>query len=309
MGTVDARLRGDDDGWWRMIRIGLDLGGTKIAGAAFDESGREIRRQRVATPHDYPGIVAACAGLAKTLALDMPFRLGICTPGAVDGNAGIIRFSPNVAMMAGKPFVQDLSVATGAAVKLANDAVAFGMSEARDGAASGARKVYAVILGTGVGGALIVDGQPVQGPHALMEWGHIELPWQDASDVPEACACGRAGDVESYLSGPALHRQLKAACGREIGNAELVEGLAQKDAVMLDVVERYTGRLAKALSVPILTMDPDVIVLGGGVSNLEMLYAPLPQKILPHLVVKELKTRIVKAMHGDDSGLRGAAFL
>lgn len=294
-----------------MIHIGLDLGGTKIAGIALSQNGAMLGHHRIPTPHAYADILKACADIVKTLnpTDDTLQRVGICTPGVVDGDRGVITFSPNVAALKDKPFRDDLSKLLNVPVHIANDAACFALSESMDGAGAGARIVYGVILGTGVGGALVVDKKMPSGPHRANEWGHVAFPFPDQDDVPEKCGCGRVGDIESYLSGPALHRQLAKALGRSINNDELDAAINAKDSKVLGVVERYATRLAKALAMLITIVDPDVIVLGGGVSNIEIIYPLVTKVIGQYTLTPVVKTKIVKAKHGDDSGLRGAAWL
>ncbi|MDX1922264.1 MAG: ROK family protein [Alphaproteobacteria bacterium] len=294
-----------------MIHIGLDLGGTKIAGIALSQNGAVLGHHRIATPQTYPDILKACTDLVAKLniANDTVQRVGICTPGVIDTDKGVITFSPNVTALKDKPFRDDLSNALNVPVYIANDAACFTLSESRDGAGAGARIVYGVILGTGVGGALVVDQKMPSGPHRANEWGHVAFPFPDKDDVPAMCGCGRVGDIESYLSGPALHRQLAEKLGRAIGNDELLAGINANDAAIMSVMERYATRLAKALAMLITIVDPDVIVLGGGVSNLDIIYKLVPPLIGKYTLSPVVKTKIIKAKHGDDSGLRGAAWL
>ena len=294
-----------------MTRIGLDLGGTKIAGIALSQNGAVLEHHRIATPQHYPDIVNACVQLVGKLNphKDGVDNIGICTPGVIDYEKGIITFSPNVSALKDKLFRDDLSSALGVPVHLANDAACFTLSESMDGAAAGARIVYGVILGTGVGGALVVDQKMPSGPHRANEWGHIAFPFPDADDVPSICGCGRLGDIESYLSGPALQRQLAEKLGRPVTNDELVAGIKNNDAAIMAVMERYCTRLAKAFAMLITVVDPDVIVLGGGLSNLEIIYQLVPSLLPRYTLSPVVKTKIVKARFGDDSGLRGAAWL
>ncbi len=292
------------------MRIGIDIGGTKIAALALADDGRELAHERVATPKDYREILATCVSLAEKLEGGKGARpLGLCMPGAVDASVGRVRFSPNIHALAGQDFVADMKSRFGREVKIANDAGCFSLSEASDGAAKGLGNVYGVILGTGVGGCQVVEGKIVNGPNAMHEWGHIPLPWAEKTDIPARCGCGREGCVESYLSGPALHRQLHQALGREIGNAELIKAIAQKDETVMRVMDTYSTRLAKALAVLVLVLDPDAIVFGGGLCNLDLLYEEMPKRIPKYTVLPDIQTKVLKAAHGDDSGLRGAAWL
>lgn len=293
------------------MRIGLDLGGTKIAALALSGEGQEVARARTETPKDYAGIIRACTTLVHGFdkELGVKARVGIGAPGVIDGVRGIIRFSPNIPVLAGRPFADDLAAALGRPVRLANDAQCFALSESVDGAGKDAAVVYGVILGTGVGGGLVVNRQLPHGPNAMKEWGHVPLPWAAADDVPTRCGCGRLGCVESYLSGPALHRQLHAALGYPVDNMALQQGIAQGDPAIMAVMDVYITRLAKALAMLATILDPDALVLGGGVSNLDLLYSEVPRRWGAYTVIPDIRTQLLKAHYGDDSGLRGAAWL
>ncbi|NDE90924.1 MAG: ROK family protein [Alphaproteobacteria bacterium] len=293
-----------------MIKIGLDLGGTKIAGIALSPDGAELAHHRIATPQNYPDIIKACVDLVRHVNKGAAFnRVGICTPGVIDQEKGMVMFSPNVPGLKDQHFAHDLSAALSAPVHLANDAACFALSESIDGAGAAARIVYGVVLGTGVGGALVVDKKMPSGPNRANEWGHVPLPWAEPDDVPGRCGCGKMGCVESYCSGTALHRQLAQKLGRTITNDELLTGIAKNDPAIMQVMERFMLHLAKSFAMLITILDPDVIVLGGGVSNLELLYHRIPELLGLYTPFPNVKTKIIKAKHGDDSGLRGAAHL
>ncbi len=295
-----------------MIHIGLDLGGTKISGVALDENGRELARERVATPAGYAELCDACGGLVLRLAKGHAggFSVGVGCPGAVDVKAGVVRFSPNIPSLTDRFFVRDLSRAVGALVRLANDAACFAASEARDGAGAGLPRVYGVVIGTGVGGALAGNGQIIPGPNGFTEWGHVPLPWIKNGDLPlRRCGCGKLGCIESYLSGRALNREVSENLGRDLGNDELNEAIARRVPQVADVMEQYLDRLARAFAMLITILDPHALVLGGGVSNLDILYNEIPARLPAYTPVPEVGTKILKARYGDDSGLRGAAWL
>jgi fructokinase len=295
-----------------MIHIGLDLGGTKISAIALDAAGKELGRTRLPTPKDYPSILAQCAAFVRGFEKETGVKgtVGVGSPGAIDTREGLIRFSPNIEALRGKYLARDLAKDLGVPVKLANDAACFALSESRDGAAAGLNRIYGIILGTGVGGAPVERAQFMSGPNTYNEWGHVSLPWMDDGDLPKpACGCGRVGCIEAYLSGPALHRQLAAALGHECSNDELNAGLQKRDEKIMRVMDVYMNRLGKACAMLVTIMDPDAIVLGGGVSNLDILYAELPARIGQYTPVTENKTKVLKAKFGDDSGLRGAAWL
>ena len=275
------------------MRIGIDLGGTKIEGIAIDDAGQVLVRRRVPTPRgDYAGTVAAIAALVRDIesATNARGTVGVGIPGALSRVTGLVK-NANSTWLNGRPMHGDLEAALGREVRLANDANCFALSEAVDGAGQGARVVFGVILGTGVGGGIVVDGRLLEGPNAIAgEWGHNPLPLPAGDDLPlRPCYCGRAGCIETYLCGPALQRE------REIdGEAALT---------------RYEARLARGLAGVINLLDPDVIVLGGGVSNLDRLYVNLPRLWPAHVFSDHVATRLARHAHGDSSGVRGAAWL
>jgi fructokinase len=275
------------------MRIGIDLGGTKIEGIVMDDAGRERVRRRVPTPKgDYRATVEAIALLVAALEPGSASRatVGVGIPGAVSRVSGRVK-NANSTCLIGQPLQGDLEAALGRPVRLANDANCFALSEAIDGAGRGARVVFGVILGTGVGGGIVVDGRVLEGANAIAgEWGHNPLPLPSGDDLPlRPCYCGRAGCIETYLCGPALER----------------EG----GAVMESAIARYEARLARALAGVVNLLDPDVIVLGGGVSNVDRLYANVPRLWRAHVFSDHVTTRLAKHAHGDSSGVRGAAWL
>lgn len=276
------------------MRIGVDLGGTKIEVVVLDAAGEERLRRRVPTPAgDYAATVSAIAALvreAQNMAGDRA-PIGIGTPGCTSKRSGLI-INANSTVLIGKPLQQDVERAIGRRVRMTNDANCFALSEATDGAAAGAAVVFGVILGTGVGGALAVNGRVVDGANGIAgEWGHNPLPWPQADELPGArCYCGKYGCIETFLSGPALAR----------------ERSTEGDSAAM---QRYEDRLARALATILNVVDPDVIVLGGGVSNVERLYESVP-RLLPRYVFSDaVRTELVQARHGDSSGVRGAAML
>jgi fructokinase len=267
------------------IRIGVDLGGTKIEALALDSAGCEVFRKRIASPRgDYAATIAAISGLVREAGEG---TVGVGIPGALSRATGLVK-NANSTWLIGKPLKQDLEKAIGREVRLANDANCFALSEAADGAGAGAEVVFGVILGTGVGGGIVVRGHVLTGPNAIAgEWGHNALPLPQAEDLPlRPCYCGREGCIETYLSGPALERD----------GGELALG-------------RYEERLARALAGVINLLDPDVIVLGGGVSNIARLYANVPRLWKRHVFSDRVDTRLLRPKHGDASGVRGAAWL
>jgi fructokinase len=275
------------------MRIGIDLGGTKIEGIVLDDSGAMLARRRVATPQgDYRATVEAVVSLVRAIEAEAGRQgtVGVGMPGALSSLSGRVKNS-NSTCLIGQPLQGDLEAALSREVRLANDANCFALSEAIDGAGRGVRVVFGVILGTGVGGGIVVDGRVLVGPNAIAgEWGHNPLPLPNDDDLPlRPCYCGRAGCIETYLSGPALEREHAAA-----GELAWV---------------RYESRLARSLAGVINLLDPDVIVLGGGVSNVARLYASVPRLWAAHVFSDHVATRLEKPTHGDSSGVRGAAWL
>jgi fructokinase len=293
------------------LRIGIDLGGTKIEAIALAPDGSERFRRRIATPRaDYAATIAAIVALVAEAeaACGARAHVGIGMPGAISPATGLVK-NANSTWLIGHPLHVDLERALARPVRLANDANCFALSEASDGAGQGAHVVFGVILGTGTGGGLVVDGQLVIGANAIAgEWGHNSLPWPDASEWPgPPCYCGRRGCIETFLCGaglqaaypgPTAMTALEIAAAAESGNAAAAAA-----------IETYSNRLAKALATVINVVDPDVIVLGGGLSNVETLYARVPGIWTEWVFSDRVDTRLVRARHGDSSGVRGAAWL
>jgi len=284
-----------------LLRIGIDIGGTKIEALALDAAGREVFRKRVLTPRgDYAATLEAVAALVKEIGLG---SVGVGIPGALSRVTGLVK-NANSTWLIGRPLKQDLERALGRAVRLENDANCFALSEAIDGAGAGARAVFGVILGTGVGGGIVVDRRLLIGRNAIAgEWGHNPLPLPTAADQPlPACYCGRSGCIETYLSGPGLERDHHSLTG---------EKRAARDIAALDgeAMDRYIQRFARALAGVINMLDPDVIVLGGGMSNIERLYTEVPRRWTRYVFSDQVATRLVRNVHGDSSGVRGAAWL
>lgn len=295
------------------MRIGIDLGGTKIEIIALGDGGEVLARRRVATPQgDYPATLAAVAGLVAAVEGELGQRgsVGVGMPGALSRRTGLVK-NANSTCLIGKPLQGDLENLLDRPVRLANDANCFALSEAADGAAAGADVVFGVIIGTGVGGGIVVGGRVLEGPNAIAgEWGHNPLPLPAGCDLPlPACYCGRAGCVETYLSGPGLAADHLRMAGAALSPAEIVAAAVAGDAVCSATLARYADRLARALAGVINLLDPDVIVLGGGLSNIDALYDEVPSRWLPHVFSDAVSTRLVRAAHGDSSGVRGAAWL
>ena len=282
------------------LRIGVDLGGTKIEAIALDASGAEVFRKRVPTPRgDYGRTLQQIALLVGEAGEG---TVGVGIPGALSRVTGLVK-NANSTWLIGKPLKEDLERILGREVRVENDANCFTLSEAVDGAGRDARVVFGVILGTGVGGGIAVDGQVLVGPNAIAgEWGHNPLPLPGPGDLPlPACYCGRSGCIETYLSGPGLSRDHEASTGRKLPAEEAV-----KDE---KTFARYAERLARALAGVINVLDPDVIVLGGGMSNVARLYTEVPRLWTPYVFSDRVATRLARNAHGDSSGVRGAAWL
>jgi len=291
------------------FRIGVDLGGSKIELLALDPQGEERYRKRVPTPREDYGAtlktVTALVGECEEM-LGAKATVGVGIPGALSLATGRVKNS-NSTCLIGRPFKQDLEQALGREVRMANDANCFALSEATDGAGKGANVVFGVILGTGVGGGVVVNGRVLTGPNAIAgEWGHNPLPLPRGDDLPlPQCYCGRQGCVEAYLSGPALARD----AGAGIDAPQIVARAAQGDPGCEAALARYEERLARALASVVNVLDPDVIVLGGGLSNVDRLYANVPRSWLPYVFSDLVSTRLARHVHGDSSGVRGAAWL
>ena len=296
------------------VRIGIDLGGTKIEALAIDSAGRELARKRIASPRDYTLTLEAIRALVGEIeaGLGVQARVGIGTPGAVSPATGLVK-NANSTELNGHPLVPDLAQALGREVRVANDADCFALSEASDGAGAGRRVVFGVILGTGVGGGLVVDGRLRVGPNAITgEWGHNELPSRTEAALPDTvCYCGRRRCIETYVSGPALatdHARVAAASAAL--DARRIVALARAgDAQARAAFDRYCRRLASALATVINIVDPDVIVLGGGLSQVDELYPALPPLLAEYVFSDRCDTPVVRNLHGDSSGVRGAAWL
>ena len=295
------------------MKIGVDLGGTKIEAVALAKDGRELGRVRVPTPRrDYDGTLDAIADLVRQLeqAHGGPASVGVGIPGAISPATGLVK-NANSTWLIGRAFDHDLAARLQRPVRMANDANCFALSEATDGAGAGAAVVFGVIIGTGVGGGVVVDGRLVEGAHRIAgEWGHNPLPWPRDEERPgPRCYCGRHGCIETFLSGPGLARDFTAATGRSLEADQIAAAAAAAGADASAALERYMERMARALATVINLLDPEVIVLGGGLSNVEALYTGVPARWLPHVFSDEVHTRLVKARHGDSSGVRGAAWL
>ena len=295
------------------VRFGIDLGGTKTEIVALAAEGGEILRRRTATPRDdYAATLAALARLVGDAERDLRVTgtVGVGTPGSISRATGLLRGSNSVCLN-GQSIKRDLEQILDREVRITNDANCFALSEATDGAAAGARIVFGVIVGTGTGAGVVIDRQVLVGANAIGgEWGHNPLPAASGVEWPgPLCYCGRSGCIETFLSGPGLERDHSASGGEHVTGREIAARAAAGDSLADAALARYEDRMARALASIINVIDPDVIVLGGGVSNIERLYERVPSLWLPHIFSDHVVTRLTRAKHGDSSGVRGAAWL
>jgi fructokinase len=295
------------------MRIGIDLGGTKTEILALGDDGRTRLRRRVPTPATHAeAIVATIAALVvdAEAQLGETGTVGVATPGSLSPTTGRLRGS-NTTVLNGRRLADDLAHALGREVRIANDANCFALSEARDGAAAGAAIVFGIIVGTGCGGGLVIDGRPVEGAHAIAgEWGHNPLPWARADELPgPACWCGKSGCLETWLSGPALLADHRRHGHDALDVPAIADAAERGDAAAIATLDRHADRFARALATVVNVVDPHVVVLGGGLSNLASLYRELPARLPAWVFADAIVTRVVAPAHGDSSGVRGAAFL
>jgi len=295
------------------IRIGVDLGGTKIEVLAIDRDGKELARHRVATPrHDYEGSIKVMAELVAQLEGETgrSGTVGVAIPGSISSVTGLIK-NANSVWLNGKPLDQDLSAAMGREVRCVNDANCLAVSEATDGAGAGAAVVFAAILGTGCGSGIAFHGRAHNGPNGIAgEWGHNPLPWPTADEYPgPACYCGKHGCLETWISGSGLEADYERMTATKLKGPEILALSEKGDAQAEAALRRYESRLTRGLAHVINVLDPDVIVLGGGMSRIERLYPALNARLKDYVFGKEFATPIRPALHGDSSGIRGAAWL
>lgn len=295
------------------MRIGIDLGGTKIEAILMDGRGEIRRRERLATPaHDYPATLERIRELVRGIEAgqDGPLPVGIGMPGAISRASGRVK-NANSICLNGQPFREDVERLLARPVQLANDADCFTLSEARDGSAAGAGSVFGVIIGTGTGAGIVIDGKLLQGPNAIAgEWGHNPLPWPGPVDAPAPpCYCGLSGCIETYLSGPGFSRDYRQASGESL-SAEGIVALARAgEGVAGEALERYLQRLSRALASVINILDPEVIVIGGGMANIDAIYTRVPRLWGAYVFSDRVDTRLCRPCFGDSSGVRGAAWL
>ena len=295
------------------MRIGIDLGGTKIEGIALSESGEQLFRHRIATPQgDYPGTLQSIVDLIYLIEAGIGGKgsIGICTPGSLSPATGLLRNSNSVCMN-GKPVLTDLQAWLQRDIRIANDANCFALSEATDGAAKDGSVVFGVIIGTGTGAGIVVDKKVLLGPNAIAgEWGHNPLPWPQDDELPgPACYCGKLGCIETWLSGPGMVRDHELH-NYEFIDTETLDGRARfGDEDAIETFQRYENRMARSLAHVINILDPDVIVLGGGMGNIKRLYKNVPNLWADYVFSDTVNTKLLAPLHGDSSGVRGAAWL
>ena len=295
------------------MRIGVDLGGTKIEILALAPDGSELLRERIPTPrHSYEAVVGAIRGLV----LDTEAKIGeagsvgLAIPGIVSPKTGLVK-NANSTVLIGHPLDKDLGVALNRPVRAANDANCFTLSEATDGAAAGREIVFGIIAGTGVGGGICVGGKLLTGAHAIAgEWGHNPLPSPSHDEIPgPACYCGKRGCIESWCSGPAISAQFEAMTGQRLQPTAIAAAAASGDSAAAAMMDTYLDRFARAIAMLVNILDPHAIVMGGGLSNIDAFYVDLPKRVEHYGFNPEGETVIVKNRHGDSSGVRGAAWL
>jgi len=295
------------------MRIGIDLGGTKIEGIALDDNGSELFRERVATPqYDYDATVSAVVELVKKIehVTKATGTVGMGIPGAISPATGLVK-NANSTWLIGRALQKDLSEQLDRTVKITNDANCFVMSEATDGAAAGANCVFGVIIGTGTGGGIVINGSILTGVNAIGgEWGHNPMPWPDDSErLVAECYCGKQDCIETYLSGTGFERDHKLVTSQELSSPEIIDAADKGNKGALASLERYERRMAKALASVINIIDPEVIVLGGGMSNVKRLYSNVPKIWQEYVFSDQVDTKLVAPKFGDSSGVRGAAWL
>jgi fructokinase len=295
------------------MRIGIDLGGTKIEGIALDPDALVAVRRRIATPRNYAGSLDAIAHLVTEIETETgrTGSVGVGIPGVVSHGTGLVK-NANSTWLIGRPLLADLEARLSRPVRVANDANCFTLSEAIDGAGQSFETVFGVILGTGVGGGIAIRQRIHEGPNQIAgEWGHNPLPWMTEEERASApkCYCGKVGCVETFLSGPALERDHALTSGAQRSSQDIVRAAVGGDRQAVQTLERYGDRLARALAAVINLLDPDVVVLGGGMSNLPGLPSAVSAALPRHVFSDTVLTKVVLNVHGDSSGVRGAAWL
>ncbi len=296
-----------------MVRIGIDLGGTKIEIVALGDNNQELIRERVPTPKDdYEAIIRTIADLVRTVETRVGQKgtIGIGTPGANSRATGLLKNS-NSTCLNNRPLRADLEEALGCSIRMDNDANCFALSEALDGAAQGCDVVFGVIAGTGIGGGIVVNGKALKGINAIAgEWGHNPLPWPRDDELPGPdCYCGKHGCIETYLSGPGMSKDHLRVIRTKLTPESILAGASRGDPACEATLQRYEDRMARALAHVINLIDPDIIVLGGGISNIWRLYENVPRLWGKYVFSDRVDTLLIQPKYGDASGVRGAAML
>ncbi len=297
----------------RRLRIGIDLGGTKIEFVCLDNAGAELHRHRVPTPrHDYDGTVRAIKDGVEQIEREVQgtATVGLGIPGTISHITNAVK-NANSTWLNGRPFQKDLGIALNREVRCANDANCLAVSEATDGAGAGKHVVFAVILGTGCGGGIAIDGRVHNGRNGVGgEWGHNTLPWMRADEFPgPPCFCGRSGCIETFISGTGMEADYERATRVSLKGKEIIERVEQGEIAAIACIERFEDRLTRSLANMVNIFDPDIIVIGGGVSQVPRLYQNVPYRLKEYVFGQECDTPVVVAKHGDASGVRGAAWL
>lgn len=296
-----------------MLRIGIDLGGSKIEVIALDQQGNELFRQRVATPKDdYLATIQSIANLVDLTErkLNQACTVGICTPGSLSPKSQLLRNS-NSTCLNQQPFKQDIENLLAREIRMSNDANCFALSEATDGSAKEAQIVFGVIIGTGCGGGIVINKQVVDGPNSIGgEWGHNALPWPEENEIQAThCWCGQFDCIETYLSGTAFEKDYHRNCGQTMSAEQIIHAAEKRNNCALEVIACYEQRLAKSLAMIVNIIDPHAIVLGGGMSNVTRLYKNIPRLWDKYIFSDYIGTQLLSPKYGDSSGVRGAAWL
>ena len=295
------------------MRIGIDVGGTKTEGILIDDSGKEIKRKRIKTEKDYQGTINGIISIIKEfeIGLNQNLPVGIGMPGAISNDTALIK-NANSIWLNGKPLKKDLELKLDRKINLANDANCFALSEAVDGAGKGHKVVFGVIIGTGVGGGISINQKVLSGRNSIAgEWGHVILPdrSEDEKKFVKKCYCGKNGCLETYISGPGFSSVFNLRFEKKLDSHEIIEGFNKKDDQCIFALNKYVEHLARGLSIVCNVLDPDIIVLGGGMSNIEFIYETINTKLKQYIFSDTFHTKVVKNLHGDSSGVRGAAWL
>ena len=293
-------------------KIGIDLGGTKIEIILIDIIGREVYRKRIKTPSNYELTVKSITNLVLQAeeSINDKASIGIGIPGKLSSKTNFIEYS-NSTYLINKPLIYDLEKSLSRKIKVQNDANCFALSEFKDGAGKDTKSLFAVILGSGVGGGIIVNGELHEGSNSNAgEWGHNRLPWSNDNEInSRICYCGKKGCIETFLSGKGLRDSFYELTQKAFSSEQIVDLSFKQDPAAISILELYEERLAKSLSLIINTLDPEMIVIGGGMSNIDRIYQNVPNLIGKYVLSDSINTKIVKAFHGDSSGVRGAAWL